>query len=526
MQQYKKSDSVMEAVNHVKNSAMEADTISKNGRSSKSHKNRRNLLSLLFVSLLFAVTNVMLGQTQQQNTSLPKKAKLQAIIYPKTGVIAVGYVEKKQFVENQKLTFLEKSGRNVNLGLYFISERDGVFYIQSRYDKNDKQPLSSLDTIASGMYFTKDGNAYISGILHSNLINKSVYGGVFQISNTKAGNNLTTNPNETFYSLLSYQYTNKLKISIADIYSYQGYYNSKNPVTLQKHAVDYLLKIKFDDRILETFVSSDDVKKYGFLTFDDLIKSSQNVTLNYTNGNVFVGVVEKKYDDDKYTPKQGEFRFKTGEIYKGILGGRYLWYINGRIFVPDQGETTFADGTTANGDWLKQYNFTDNEWQQIYGNSKSLTEIRDNAVRVNEEKQIKLREEKIAKAQAEQEKLLEEQQRKQEYISKYGEHFGTLISQGALEVGMSQAMVGEVWNKDFFVVSKSVRNGKSFEIWEFSKDKMQIAIMNEGVKNKDNGGGEAALAAIFLMELSESLGGPTVPKMIIFTNNKLTDIYR
>jgi len=47
MQQYKKSDSVMEAVNHVKNSAMEADTISKNGRSS------RSLMSRIIPMVLF-----------------------------------------------------------------------------------------------------------------------------------------------------------------------------------------------------------------------------------------------------------------------------------------------------------------------------------------------------------------------------------------------------------------------------------------------------------------------------------------
>lgn len=91
---------------------------------------------------------------------------------------------------------------------------------------------------------------------------------------------------------------------------------------------------------------------------------------------------------------------------------------------------------------------------------------------------------------------------------------------------MSQLMVNEVWNKEFFVISKSVRSGESIEIWEFSKDKMQMAIINEGAKHKDSGGGEAALAAIFLMGLSEQLGGPKPPQMIVFTNNKLTDIYR
>jgi len=296
------------------------------------------------------------------------------------------------------------------------------------------------------------------------------------------------------------------------------------PVILQKQSEDYVLKMEFDDRILETVVSSENIKNYGFFEFNNLIKYSQNVKLNYKNGDAFIGVVEK--DDSKYTAKKGEFKFKTGEIYKGEFVGRNMVYRNGRIFVPDKGETIFADGTTANGDWLKQYDFTDNEWEQIYENRNSLTEIRDNAVRADKEKQQKLQAENIAKQQAQEKKKIAEQKRKQLYIDKYGEYYGSLISEGQLEVGMSQAMVSEVWNKVFFVVSKSIRNGKTIEFWEYSKDKMQMAILLEGAKNKNNGGGEAAFAEIYMMGLSEQFGGPTVPKTIIFTNNKLTDIYR
>ena len=42
----------MEAVNHSKNRAMEADTISKHGRSSKSHTSRRNFLKMASITLL------------------------------------------------------------------------------------------------------------------------------------------------------------------------------------------------------------------------------------------------------------------------------------------------------------------------------------------------------------------------------------------------------------------------------------------------------------------------------------------
>ena len=45
----------MEAANHLKNSAMEADTISKNGRSSKSHTSRGNFLKVCFALLTASI---------------------------------------------------------------------------------------------------------------------------------------------------------------------------------------------------------------------------------------------------------------------------------------------------------------------------------------------------------------------------------------------------------------------------------------------------------------------------------------
>ena len=134
-------------------------------------------------------------------------------------------------------------------------------------------------------------------------------------------------------------------------------------------------------------------------------------------------------------------------------------------------------------------------------------------------------EEKIARLQSEEKKRVADQKRKQEYISKYGEYYGTLVSQGELRAGMSTAMVNAVFPKDLFIISESTRNGQSVEIWQFSKDKMETAIMLEGAKNKEEGV-IGALATAFLIALSEQMGGPTIPRMLIFKNNKLTDIYR
>jgi hypothetical protein len=50
---------------------------------------------------------------------------------------------------------------------------------------------------------------------------------------------------------------------------------------------------------------------------------------------------------------------------------------------------------------------------------------------------------------------------------------------------------------------------------------MEMAIIKSS-----GGANQEALATLFLVGLSKQLGGPTIPQMIIFTNNKLTDVYR
>lgn len=62
---------------------------------------------VLTTSLMLAVTNVILGQTQQP-TQLPPKAKLKTVEYKSTDYIAIGYIDKKIFVEGQNVTILSK----------------------------------------------------------------------------------------------------------------------------------------------------------------------------------------------------------------------------------------------------------------------------------------------------------------------------------------------------------------------------------------------------------------------------------
>ncbi len=467
---------------------------------------------------MLGTANTIYCQTEWQSyyseTNLPKKAKLKTVKYKSYDYAITGYIFEKQFVNGQELNFHSTNTETNVIPIYIIPV-----------------PISNTkltNLIISGTYFLKDGISYLESTVKQkggwNSKEISI-DGIFRISNAFNDKGITTQPSEA----------KELSIKTEDIIKCSGfYYDNKYPITLSRKSNkdDYDYRIEFDDRTLEASLTADYLKKIFFptvdnlfretkssviqyrvsLKFDDYIKNSKNVKLIYKNGDVFVGKVETY--DKKYIANEGEYVFFNGETFIGKLD-RYsiIW---------TDGEWKFNDGSTENGDWLKKYNVT----SDALSSAKTMTEKHNLAIQLYEEQQQKLQAEKIAKQKAEEKKKIAEQKKKQALIAKYGTHYGTLISEGELDVGMSQLMVNEVWNKEFFVISKSVRSGESIEIWEFSKDKMQMAIINEGAKHKDSGGGEAALAAIFLMGLSEQLGGPKPPQMIVFTNNKLTDIYR
>ena len=60
--------------------------------------------------------------------------------------------------------------------------------------------------------------------------------------------------------------------------------------------------------------------------------------------------------------------------------------------------------------------------------------------------------------------------------------------------------------------------------WLLNRDKMQIKIASEA--NKVDKSEEPAVAAMLLMNLLGSTSLSSVPNMLVFVNDKLTDIYK
>ena len=567
------------------------------------------VLSLLFVSAGFAFSQ----------TPLPKGAKLQTIEHKSTDYIAIGYIHKNQFVEGQKITFYSKdtrdtiiSGRYTKIGINAYIDgvwrkntdkgmtrtkgvfrvanyngiglsikpkewkpltieateiyryqgfrnkypavlekqrKDGTYLLTVRYtDRKEANDVIKKELIVSKDFIEKYGFFAIDEFIFytTDIKNYHNNGDIFigTVENTKTDDNLISSK----YKEGKITYT-------------AGNVDEEELIKLPDN--NYLYREVRSNRMkdnniaeIEMTVNKLLVEKYGYWAIREYGINTSGRKIIFKNGDIFNGKIENDTINNTFQYTEGEYKYATGEVFQGNLSGQ--WFCG----VPISGEMKFTDGSIVKNNWLKKYELTQAEYDEVlkensptkkrilanklslerqyqdaineaeiamnYGDYKTANNWYLQAKNIMPEKSsyIDSQIEKITKLQAQEEKRLAEQKKKQAYIAKYGEYYGTLINKGELDVGMSQAMVSEVWNKDFFVISKSVRSGKSIEIWEFSKDKMQMAILNEGAKNKDSGGGEAALAAIFLMGLSEQLGGPKAPSMLIFTNGKLTDVYR
>lgn len=449
---------------------------------------KRYTKSLLLITLL-----VLLFPNIYSQTNLPKRAKLKTIMYSDYAIS--GYVYKKEFVEGQKLTFFARPNSN--------------------------------KIVLSGRYFYDDNrNSYIEGtrIQRGNLINNRT-NGIFKVTNTKNERGITTNKKEAHELVIQLEDLKYYQDNLYYIGDHAGYGN----LILQKLPNNkYSLKIKYKVLVLETIIpySKDLV---GRSEYTKEILNSNTVKLSFTNGDVFDGKVKSTsklpaYCDFYYTyvpyaPDSGEYRYASGEISTGIFNCDNYF----ERFYLEKGVTVFTDGSKINGDWVFEQNLNSSEQKKIYSKDRTPTEFHNMAKSIIEEKNKKLIEEKAAKEQAEKEKLQQQQLWRSKLIEKYGEYYGNKISDGQLSIGMSQEMVNELWPKIFFNISIINRTNNQTVIWKFDKNKMQREIIK---KAKENGNEDGAAALIIMFNLSEQLGGLDSPKMLVFKNNKLTDIYR
>ena len=182
---------------------------------------------------------------------------------------------------------------------------------------------------------------------------------------------------------------------------------------------------------------------------------------------------------------------------------------------PDEGTMFFAaTGHTETGKWKDGLSPREYQIQQ-----RAKERARDSITKAFVAQQ---RIKDSLKLADEKQKHQTEEQRKQAFIRKYGQRYGSLIYQGKLELGMTQQMCQEVIDIKSYDIGKSMRSGHRVETWTFNKDKqdMQVAAAMTQLS------GEEAMALALLMGFADSVGAST-PKysILVFTDGKLTSLY-
>ena len=395
-----------------------------------------------------------------------KKGNIKTISYGENegeyDYVAIGYVNNDRFIENETVTFLT----NINHKL--------------------------ADTIVSGRcFYGEDGNSYIDGIW-KNYTDKKIIRlkGVFKVSNNKNGIGISTNK----------------KIG-------------EEPFAKMIPNTNYNLEIKYIALELETSINN--LVEQGLYnnTFNDYIIESKKVKLTFNNGDLFTGTVKEAYkcgfNSADFVPNKGEYKYLVGEVANGEF------YCSGFniTFLLDKGTIVFQDSSVGKDSWLEQYNLSNNEIQAIYKDSKSLTELRNKAIIISAERGKEAKEKKILQEQLVENIRQNKQRLKNKLVTKYGEIIGNKIFQGKLEAGMSKSMVSDVWKEEYFTVSSIVRNSQNFEVWEFNSGRMATDLIKEYGK-------EDAYNIYFGLTFAVEFGEISIPRKLIFKNDKLTDVYR
>ena len=499
-------------------------------------------LTCYLVVLLSFINLPLHGQEASQ---LPKGAKQEAVLYKNADMVGLGYRYKKQFVENQQVEFFKL----YNAKKYKLKKEEGEYYVAGR---GKMLPVTSLAPLLQGTYFTANGMAYVEGEWYPEAKNiyetiYEVYKGTFLISDT--GNGIRPVDIQEF----------SIKTGTATLTG-----ESQGDNTDYQLEVDFIgrnikrLKCKFPkDVLIKKACETPKNLIVGQQIGEDMIykclsyieQEGTPVSILFTNGNQFNGNIRLDSGNNVF-PNKGICTYVTGETFDGIYEDIFWDSRNGQIHIPTQGIITFTDGKKKIGNWLRAYNFTEEDWASIYKEGDSPTAIRDKALRKQRDKQRELAEakrrqelkeqrkkqEELRKKQEEQRKKQEELRKKQEQerqkiirhqqlIAKYGQHYGPLIEKGELELGMTTAMVNEIWSQDFFDRSEAIEYGQRIEVWTFNESKMNMAI----AKKED--GETELLAMLFIDRVGEMFGisGITkkdIPYQLVFTNRRLTGIIR
>lgn len=329
---------------------------------------------------------------------------------------------------------------------------------------------------------------------------------------------------------------------------------------------------------VELFISPLQMEKFGFWATKEYFDSISHVKYTYKNGNIFIGEVNL----EKKILSNGIYYYSTGEVFEGNIGGS--WFCG----IPIEGKMKFNDGSTELDNWLMKYQLTKSEVNELE-KINSPTEVRKKAINFFNERsyQNAIKEAQTAVAEKNYDlakkwylnaknfiidevvpkdegndflnflrksnnptktefvddeirkidKIIEDEVWKKDLISRFGVKYGMSIYHGEFIIGMTQEMVHEIMAKEMFIINKYGH----IESWTFDQDYLfrltaELQRKGKGICNRYGSESEECRLAAERMghiattmqryaERIREFGGPKIPRILTFSNGKLSGIY-
>ena len=260
---------------------------------------------------------------------------------------------------------------------------------------------------------------------------------------------------------------------------------------------------------------------------------SPEIAVTYSNGDKYVGSF--KMENGEVVNSTGMYTYAGGDMFVGDLSGEYF------ASVPINGKMLFKDGKEEEGNWLDDYELTEEQYAFICKEYRAPSYIRNIALSFynrnkaaalvakakSYEKRGNFKKAKEAYLQAQHYeysssvdsilKGIEDKVERQELIEKYGSRYADNIINKKIEVGMTKEMCEIVLAKtagmEFYRKSSwSDFSGNTIETWEYDFDyglaKAKDELYKEtvdvfGEDGEEASAGEKVAAAL----LSEAITG-------------------
>lgn len=482
---------------------------------------KESMIRLLGITMLMLLLHAIPVSAQTPN-ELPAytpvgKEKLKEIVCQHTPIKMVGWVDKKEFVDNSPIQIWNTSDHAETLIVSGIVKKSGNATMISgtyygRYtpetieyaDQRSSFGRGSIGALAAMGSFGKNSG-------YDGYKNKGDHrvDGIFKVWNNSNHTLIATDKSKKINDLYGYEPFCIWIDHASECHSdfYPEIFSGRQRIVMHQQVHDngdWVIEINPDmwRQAHQQLGECKEIESVTRVTRDFSYDITGEWTVRFTNGDRWVGEIYSDRSTERNTYLSGTLYLSNGEVIRSGLegiGSRYIYCDNqklsalhnfgshGHISI----EARAADGEEIAIGAYRDLELDIEEQRAIYNSCYTpegyVSEIQKrNAAKI---------------VQQEEERLQRNADREARYIQKYGAKFGKALSEKNLMKGMSQEMVNELFPRQLY---RRMMSGNKVT-WYYDR-------------NANN----SYLGALFAIGVAEA--GKSIPLQLDFVNDKLVSI--